>query len=106
MPPQVAARLAACRRAVSEGRPFAASMESHGLATVVADRFFRVGERGGNLAQMIDRAADFHEDEVARGAEWLGRLVGPVMMLAMGTVIGVVVVLMYMPIFQLADVVQ
>jgi general secretion pathway protein F len=106
LPPGLAARLDQCRQSISEGAGFAASMERHGLSTVVADRFFRVGERGGELARAIDRAAQFHEEEVARGAEWLGRLIGPVLMLAMGLLIGVVVILMYLPIFQLAEAVQ
>jgi general secretion pathway protein F len=99
-------RLDLCRRSVSEGRSFSASMAEQGLSTVVADRFFRVGEGSGKLAEMIDRAADFHEEEVSRGADWLGRFVGPVMMLVMGTLIGLVVVLMYMPIFELAEAIQ
>ncbi len=99
-------RIDACRQLVSEGRSFSASMAEQGLSTVVADRFFRVGEGSGKLAEMIDRAADFHEEEVSRGADWLGRVVGPVMMLVMGTLIGLVVVLMYMPIFELAEAIQ
>jgi len=104
--PHLAPRLDACRRSVSEGRTFSGSMAEQGLATVVADRFFRVGEGSGKLAEMIDRAADFHEEEVSRGADWLGRVVGPAMMLLMGTLIGLVVVLMYMPIFELAEAIQ
>ena len=99
-------RLDASRRAISEGRSFSASMQDQGLSTPVADRFFRVGEGSGKLAEMIDRAADFHEDEVARGADWLGRVIGPFLMLIMGVVIGLVVVLMYMPIFSLAEAIQ
>jgi general secretion pathway protein F len=103
---RMAQRLEACRRRVAEGCSFSASMAEQGLSTVVADRFFRVGEGGGKLAEMIDRAADFHEEEVSRGADWLGRIVGPLMMLVMGTLIGLVVVLMYMPIFELAEAIQ
>lgn len=103
---RLAPKLDACRRLVSEGRSFSSSMAEQGLSTVVADRFFRVGEGSGKLAEMVDRAADFHEEEVSRGADWLGRVVGPVMMLVMGTLIGLVVVLMYMPIFELAEAIQ
>ncbi len=92
-----------CRQAIAEGRPFSQSMAEHGLSTVLAERFFRVGEQTGRLGEMVDRAADFHEEEVARAADWFGRVVGPVLMLIMGGVIGVVVVMMYLPIFQLAD---
>ena len=106
LPPHLAQRLDASRAAISEGRSFSDSMQAHGLSTAVADRFFRVGEGSGKLAEMIDRAADFHEGEVARGADWLGRVIGPFLMLIMGVVIGLVVVLMYMPIFSLAEAIQ
>jgi len=106
LPVHLARRLDAAQVAVSEGRTFSDSMREQGLSTAVADRFFRVGEGGGKLAEMIDRAADFHEDEVGRGADWLGRVIGPFLMLIMGVVIGLVVVLMYMPIFSLAEAIQ
>jgi len=102
----LARRLDASRQSISEGRSFSESMQEQGLSTPVADRFFRVGEGSGKLAEMIDRAADFHEEEVARGADWLGRIIGPFLMLIMGVVIGLVVVLMYMPIFSLAEAIQ
>jgi len=100
------ARLDAARTAISEGRSFSDAMSAQGLSTPIADRFFRVGEGSGKLAEMIDRAADFHEEEVARGADLLGRVIGPFLMLVMGVVIGLVVVLMYMPIFSLAEAIQ
>jgi general secretion pathway protein F len=106
LPAATALRLKAARQRVSEGQPFADSLAAQGLTTLVGERFFRVGERTGRLAEMIDRAAEFHEEEVARAADWVGRVIGPVMMLVMGVVIGFVVVLMYMPIFQLTEMVQ
>lgn len=106
LPGATAQRLMAARKRISEGQPFSDSLNEQGLTTLVADRFFRVGERTGNLAEMIDRAAEFHEEEVSRAADWIGRVIGPLMMLVMGIVIGFVVVLMYMPIFQLTEVMQ
>ena len=106
LPPHLASRLDACRQSVSEGRSFSESMSANGLSTAVADRFFRVGESGGRMAEMVDRAADFHEEEVARGADWLGRVIGPAMMLMMGSLISFVVVMMYLPIFELAEAIQ
>jgi len=106
LPLHLARRLDMAERAISEGRSFSDSLREQGLSTAVADRFFRVGEGSGKLAEMIDRAADFHEEEVARGADWLGRIIGPFLMLVMGLVIGMVVVLMYMPIFSLAEAIQ
>jgi general secretion pathway protein F len=55
---------------------------------------------------MAQRIAVFHEEEIARWADWLTRLIGPVLMLLIGVVIGLIVVLMYLPIFQLAESIQ
>lgn len=104
--PDVGARVDAARESIRQGHSFSDSLGRCGLASVVADRFFRVGERGGNLHEMIDRAADFHEEELGRLVDWVGRVIGPVMMLVMGGLIGAVVVLMYLPIFQLTEALQ
>ena len=96
-------RLVEASRNVREGQAISDSFEVSGLTTAVSLRMLRVGERAGNMGEMMERAAAFHDDEMARWAEWLTRLLGPLLMLGMGLVIGTVVVLMYMPIFQLAE---
>ena len=71
--------------------------------TGVLVRMLEVGERAGNLGEMLTRAALFHEEDTARRVEWLTRLFGPLLMLFIGCAIGLIVVLMYLPIFQLAE---
>ncbi len=88
---------------IREGRGFAATLEAGGLTTPVAVRMLEVGERAGNLGEMLTRAALFHEEDTARRVEWLTRLFGPLLMLFIGCAIGLIVVLMYLPIFQLAE---
>jgi general secretion pathway protein F len=88
---------------VREGKPFSASLAAVGLATPVAIRMLEVGERAGNLGDMLTRAAEFHEEDTARQVDWLTRLFGPLLMLFIGGAIGLIVVLMYLPIFQLAE---
>jgi len=104
--PDMQARLAAATRAVREGQSLSLAFEAAGLTTAVAVRMLRVGERAGNMGDMLERAAAFHDEEMARWAEWATRLIGPVMMLLMGLLIGGIVILMYLPIFQLADSIQ
>jgi general secretion pathway protein F len=96
-------RLVQATRSVREGQAISASFEHAGLGTAVSLRMLRVGEHAGNMGEMMERAAAFHDEEMARWAEWVTRLLGPMLMLVMGLVIGTVVVLMYMPIFQLAE---
>ena len=78
-------------------------LDANGLSTPVIARMLRVGEKTGELGAMMERIAVFHDAETERAAEWLTRLFSPILMLAMGVIIGAVVVLMYLPIFQLAE---
>ena len=54
------------------------------------------------MADMLARIADYHDEETARWVEWAARLFEPLMMALLGLVIGGIVVLLYMPIFDLA----
>lgn len=97
------ARLAHAMQAIREGNTISHAFEADGLTTAVALRMLRVGERAGNMGDMMERIAAFHDEEMARWAEWATKLLGPVLMLLMGLLIGAIVVLMYLPIFQLAE---
>jgi general secretion pathway protein F len=81
-------------------------MEVHGLTTPVAARMLRVGERSGNMGEMTERIAAFYDEEIARWVGIVTRLIEPLFMTVIGLLIGVIVVLMYFPIFQLAGSVQ
>jgi general secretion pathway protein F len=94
------------RRMVEDGRSFSDAAEAGGLVTPVASRMLRVGEHSGRLGEMMDRIAAFLEDDVARSIEWFIKLFEPVLMLFIGLVIGVIVLLLYMPIFDIAGSLQ
>ncbi|HYX65097.1 MAG TPA: type II secretion system F family protein [Burkholderiales bacterium] len=99
-------RLAAANQAISEGRGVSASLEAQGLVTPVALRMLAVGEKSGNMGEMLEQVAAFHDEELARWVDWFTRLFEPILMAIIGLVIGVIVVLMYMPIFELAGNIQ
>jgi general secretion pathway protein F len=94
--------LSAATQVIREGQSIAVSMERFGLTTPVATRMLRVGERSGNMGEMMERIAAFYDDELARTVDLLTRLIEPALMTLVGVVIGVIVVLMYFPIFELA----
>ena len=100
--PALRARLASARRAISEGRQISVSMDANGLTTPVALRLLVVGERSGNMGEMMERIATFHDEEISRWVDWFTRLFEPLLMAAIGLVIGAIVILMYMPIFEIA----
>ncbi len=95
-------RLAAATRAIREGKSLTESLASQGLTTPVAERMLRVGERSGNMGEMMERIAAFYDEELSRWVEVATRLIEPAMMTVIGLIIGLVVVLMYFPIFELA----
>jgi general secretion pathway protein F len=61
-----------------------------------------VGEQSGNMGEMMDSIAQFHDEEISRWVDWFTRLFEPILMAVIGIVIGGIVILMYMPIFELA----
>jgi len=79
-----------------------ASLDANGLATPVALRMLVVGDRSGSMGEMMERIAGFHDEELARWIDWFTRMFEPLLMAGIGLVIGAIVLLMYMPIFELA----
>lgn len=91
---------------ISQGQPLSQAFQTVGMTTPIGERMLLVGERGGNVAQMMDRIASFYDEELARWIDWFTKLFEPLLMLFIGLVIGVVVLLLYMPIFELAGQIQ
>ena len=79
-----------------------AALSAAGLATPVATRMMSVGERSGDMGHMFIQIARFHDEEVARYIDWFTRAFEPILMAVLGVSVGAAVVLMYMPIFELA----
>lgn len=92
-------------RMISEGLAMSDVMRECGLTTEVAVRLLAAGESSGNLEEMMERIADFYDQETARWIDLAGRLIEPVLMLGMGVVVGAIVLMLYSPIFDLANIV-
>ncbi|MBC8007529.1 MAG: type II secretion system F family protein [Prolixibacteraceae bacterium] len=104
--PALRPSLTRAREAIREGRTVSEAMSLHGLTTPVALRMLRVGERSGRMDEMMDRIAIFLDEEIARWVDWFTRLFEPLLMAFIGIVIGAIVVLMYLPVFELAGSIQ
>lgn len=85
------------------GVPLARALHDATLLDSLTWRVLRVSEATGQLHAALDRVADVYDAQLERGLERLGRLIEPILMLAIGTVVGGIVVLMYVPIFQMAS---
>jgi general secretion pathway protein F len=102
LPRQMQAALAQALEAIRAGQALSVALPSAELTTPVAERLIRVGEQSGELPAMIARSAEFCDEELDRAIDTLMRIVEPVLMLVVGGIVGTVIFLLYMPIFQLA----
>jgi general secretion pathway protein F len=100
--PGVAGGLRAARAAIEAGRPLSDAFEASGLTTPISLRMLRVGERTGAMGTMLTRSAAFYDGEIGRWIDRFTRTFEPLLMAAIGLVVGAIVVLLYMPIFDLA----
>lgn len=87
---------------IEQGLPFSQAAERGGLTTPVALRMIAVGERSGQLGDMMEAVATFYDEEINRLVDLFTRLFEPLLMAVIGGVIGGIVLLLYMPIFELA----
>jgi general secretion pathway protein F len=102
LPGHLRASLERAKTLIEHGQPMSAALGAAGLATPVAARMMGVGEKSGDMGRMFEQIARFHDDEVARFIDWFTRAFEPLLMAVLGVSVGAVVVLMYMPIFELA----
>jgi general secretion pathway protein F len=98
------ANLMAAKQKIQSGLPLSSAFDAHGLSTPISLRMLRVGERSGELGQMLTQSASFYDGEISRWIERFMRMVEPLLMAAIGLIVGTIVVLLYMPIFDLAGV--
>lgn len=104
--PALRSGLEAARQAIREGRLVSDAFGGNGLATEVGTRLLVVGERSGELGDMMERIAAFYDAQIARAVEWASRMFEPLLMILIGFLIGGIVILMYLPIFELASSLQ
>jgi type IV pilus assembly protein PilC len=90
---------------VSTGASLTASMQTTGVFPTMVIQMCAIGEESGSLDAMLGKAAEFYEDEVDEAVKGLSALMEPFIIVILGTLIGGIVVSMYLPIFKLGAVV-
>ena len=90
---------------VSTGSALTTSMQTTGVFPTMVIQMCAIGEESGSLDQMLGKAAEFYEDEVDEAVKGLSSLMEPFIIVILGTLIGGIVVSMYLPIFKLGQVV-
>ena len=102
----LAAQLDGVRRRVQEGQSFAMALLEDGSFPDVAVKMVEVGEQTGALQEMLNSLADFYDEDIDTEMSRFITLVEPVLLVIMGVVIAVVVLALYMPLFELSSVVS
>jgi len=105
LPANMKRPMTSAMESVSQGHAISRAMAAAGLGTEVANRLLVAGEASGNLDEMMERIADFYDQETSSWIDTAGKLIEPALMIGIGLVIGAVVLMLYMPIFDLTNVV-
>jgi general secretion pathway protein F len=90
------------RRSVMEGKRLSKAFADNGLTDTVSERLLQVGERSGNLSKILDIIAHGYRQEFTLFIERATRLAEPILLMTVGVMIGAIIILMYMPVFDLA----
>ena len=93
------------RAKVTQGLSLTSSMQSTDMFPNMVIQMAAIGEESGSLDDMLNKAAEFYEDEVDNSVSRLSHLMEPIIMVVLGSLIGILLISMYLPLFNLGNVV-
>jgi type IV pilus assembly protein PilC len=94
------------QQSVKEGQSITGPLEKESIFPAMVTQMISVGEETGSLDAMLGKIADFYEDEVNASVKSLTSILEPILMLGVGAIVGVVVISMYLPIFNMMNIVK
>ena len=100
--PRLARQLQGVRAEIARGRSASVALAGAGLTEIVTERLLAVGERTGSFATVLQVIADRHSQTFTTFVERATRIVEPLLLLLVALAVGAIVVMMYMPIFDIA----
>ncbi|HVV87527.1 MAG TPA: type II secretion system F family protein [Kofleriaceae bacterium] len=100
---EVARAIMHARTRISEGQDMAGPLGDTRVFPTMVTQMIGVGEQTGAMDQMLQKIADFYEDEVDTAVSAMTSLIEPVMMAFLGVVVGGLIIAMYLPVFDLAS---
>ena len=98
--------LANVRAKVHEGVPIAQPLVENPIFPPMVSQMVKIGEETGELEKMLGKIADFYEDEVDAAIQSLTSIIEPLMMIAVGMMVGVIIISMYLPMFKMLTLVK
>ncbi len=98
--------LAGVRAKVHEGVPIAQPLIENEVFPPMVSQMVKIGEETGELEKMLGKIADFYEDEVDAAISSLTSIIEPLMMIAVGCMVGIIIIAMYLPMFKMLSLVK
>jgi type IV pilus assembly protein PilC len=102
----VEAAIMSARESIREGEKIADPLRQSGVFPPMVIQMISVGEETGNLEIMLNKIADFYDQEVDTAVKAMTSLIEPIIICVMGVVIGAIVICMFLPIFQMSSLVD
>ena len=90
-------------RSIEEGRSFSEPLRRHAIFPTMVIQMTAIGEETGQMDAMLEKVAEFYEDEVDAAIKSLTSIVEPIMMIFVGAIVGFIIIALYMPMFALFD---
>ncbi|WP_372845959.1 type II secretion system F family protein, partial [Pontiella sp.] len=98
--------LANARKTIEEGQPLSAALEPNKHYPRMLIHMLSAGEQTGQVEEMMDKVAEFYDNEVETMVSGLTSMIEPLLMVFIGAVIGTIVVAMFLPIFKMSEIVM
>ncbi|MCK4773947.1 MAG: type II secretion system F family protein, partial [Candidatus Krumholzibacteria bacterium] len=96
----------ATRDSISQGNTISDPLKKSGVFPPMVTQMIGVGEQTGALDEMLDKIANFYDDEVDTAVDTLTSVIEPLMIVVMGVLVGGMLIAMYLPMFKLISVVS
>jgi type IV pilus assembly protein PilC len=91
------------RTEVAEGLPLSIALAGKNVFPDMAISMLIIGEETGEMDKIVSKVADFYEDEVATAVKALTSIIEPLMIVVVGTIVGIILVAMYLPMFSIFE---
>jgi type IV pilus assembly protein PilC len=91
---------------VQEGASIAQPLIENPIFPPMVSQMVKIGEETGELEKMLEKVADFYEDEVDAAIQALTSIIEPIMMIGVGVMVGIIVIAMYLPMFKMLSLIE
>jgi len=102
----ISAAVLGAKTKIKEGQSISSPLAASGVFPPMVTQMIMVGEESGELEEMLVNVAKFYDEEVDRSVERLTAIIEPLLMVVIGLTIGTMIIAMYLPIFNMVNLIQ